>query len=40
MIKWQHVKGHQDGKLITVLPRAAWLNIKADGLAWEAILAV
>ena len=29
-IHWNHVKGHQDGKLITVLPRDAWLNVEAN----------
>jgi len=34
---WTYVKGHQDWKLITALSRAAWLNIKADALVWDAI---
>ena len=29
-IDWQHVKGHQDGKVPTALPQDAWLNIEAD----------
>jgi len=29
-IDWHHVKGHQDGKLITVLPWDVWLNIEAN----------
>jgi len=36
-MKWQHVKGHQDEQLITALPWDAWLNIKANQLAWGAI---
>jgi len=29
-INWHHVKGHQDGKEITVLPQDVWLNIEAN----------
>jgi len=29
-VQWWHVKVHQDGKTITVLPCKAWLNIKVD----------
>jgi len=29
-IHWNHVKGHQDGKLTTVLPRDAWLHVEAN----------
>jgi len=32
-----HVKGHQDGKYISVLSRDAWLNIEADQMACDAI---
>jgi len=33
MISWNHIQGHQDGKTTMVLPRDAWLNIKAHVLA-------
>jgi len=29
-IHLNHVKGHQDGKLTTVLPRDAWLHVEAN----------
>jgi len=32
-INWNHVKGHQDGKLTTVLLQDAWLNVEANLLA-------
>jgi len=32
-LEWAHVKGQQDGKMITALHRDAWLNIEADALA-------
>jgi len=32
-IHWNHIKGHQDGKLTTALPQDAWLNVKANLLA-------
>jgi len=34
---WCHVKGHQDGNMPTALSRDAWLNIKADLLAKNAV---
>jgi len=36
-IDWSHVKGHQDGKLITILSQDAWLNIEADLLAKDKV---
>jgi len=37
LIEWIHVKGHQDGKLITVLTRDMWLNIEADLLTKDKV---
>jgi len=37
LIDWNHVKGHQDGKLITVLPRDTWLNIETYLLAKDKV---
>ncbi len=35
--KFEHIKGHQDGRVVTTLPRIAWMNIKMDLRAKQAI---
>jgi len=35
--KFAHVKGHQDGRVVTALPRIAWMNIAMDLQAKQAI---
>jgi len=36
-VTFVHVKGHQDTRSITALPRLVWMNIEIDGLAKDTI---
>jgi len=39
MLKFKHVKGHQDTGLIMVLPQLTWMNINMDLQAKKALSA-
>jgi len=36
-LNFEHIKGHQDLGVRTVLPWVAWMNIEMDGLAKQTI---